>query len=162
MLQGIYLEIDNNPTGLIPGEKYYLFPNGSNYYYASRFPSEGSHMGIFQARRFRVIEEEEWPPEPALVIPELDKGKVYKARLIWRQEGYKNVKLQEYFIRRSKTHCHFYNDPEFKKYRGCFPLHWFENFRETSDHRKCDSIHEKVESEPPKIEKFEQLTLFSF
>lgn len=158
MLQGIYLEIDNNPTGLIAGEKYYLFPNGPNYYYASRFPSEGSHMGIFHARRFQVVEEEEWLPEPDQIIPEISKSKVYRATLIWRPEGHQTTKLKEYFIKRSQTHCHFYYDANLKKCGGCFPLHWFDNFREVNNHN--ESVQEKVESEP-KIEQFEQLSLFS-
>lgn len=160
MLKGVYLKIDDAETGLVPGKVYYLFPNGPNYYYASKFPTEGSHMGIFQAGRFRVIEEEEWPPEPALVIPELDKGKVYKARLIWRTEGYKSTRLKDYYIKQNQTHCYFYSDPELKKCGGCFPLHWFSDFEEVNDRKECKSVIEKIESEP-KIEKFEQLSLFS-
>lgn len=158
MLKGVYLKIDDAETGLIVGEKYYLFPNGPNYYYASKFPTEGSYMGIFQARRFRVIEEEEWPPEPDPIVPELDKDKIYKAKLIWRQEGYKSTQLKEYYIKQNQTHCYFYYDSELKKCGGCYPLHWFEKFREISNHN--ESIQEKLEIEP-KIEKFEQLSLFS-
>jgi hypothetical protein len=169
MLRGICTDLGQTAV-LELGKSYYLFPNGTKHFYVSNFPSQGAHKGCFQAKYFQIIEKDTWPPEPEVKIFQLDRAKKYKAELIWRRPGYKNVELKEYFIKPLKTHCDFYQDSNFSKSRGCFPLHWFTNFvevqpraigQEISDFdtksSKIDPISPKSE---PKTIKYVQLSLF--
>ncbi|MBO0962515.1 hypothetical protein J1P26_22735 [Neobacillus sp. MM2021_6] len=171
MLQGIC--IDTGYTAVLQkGTSYYLFPNGDNHYYVSKFPNEGAHMGCFQERYFQVLEEEQWPDEPEIRLVSFDPEKLYKARLIWRKRGYKSVELKNYYIKSKVTHGYFYSDMALKECRGCFPLHWFTDFQETIldiidqeipdfdiDFEENDLI--LVESEP-EIVNYVQMSIFDF
>jgi hypothetical protein len=169
MLRGICTDLGQTAV-LELGKSYYLFHNGTQHYYVSNFPNRGAHKGCFQAKHFQIIEKEIWPPEPEVKKFQLDRGKKYKAELIWRMPGYKNEELKEYFIKPLTTHCNFYRDSEFSKLGGCFPLHWFTNFvelhpeaieQEISDFDTKSSKIKPIslESEPKTI-KYVQLSLF--
>ncbi|MET1031463.1 hypothetical protein [Domibacillus tundrae] len=49
MLQGTCLDADILPTY----ETFYLFPAGTDYVYASRFPRKGAHTGYFEKKHFQ-------------------------------------------------------------------------------------------------------------
>lgn len=42
---------------LIPGQKYYLFPNGPNHFYVSKFNSKDAHFGCYRSNYFEIAEE---------------------------------------------------------------------------------------------------------
>lgn len=133
-MQGICID-DSPSSNLKMGETYFLFPHGSNHVYASRFNRKGSHFGAYEKRLFEVIQEpikQDWPLEPQgpKAMPELDRSKVYKAELIWRKKEYEGKKLGTYYIKPRKTNCWFYIDLKLEIAGGCFPIHWFDNFRE--------------------------------
>jgi hypothetical protein len=116
-----------------------------------------------------ITKEDEWPPEPpANSIPALDSSKIYAAKLIWRKRGYHQVKLGTYYLQPARTHVYVYRDKQLKKCVGCFPLHWFEDFREVNADE--DETNEVVlETEVPKCEteeeipeNFEQMCIFDF
>ncbi|PAD67311.1 hypothetical protein CHH83_19690 [Bacillus sp. 7586-K] len=122
MLQGICIDTENTVV-LTEGEQYYLFPNGTEHYYVSKFPNEGAHTGCFQAKYFKVIEKED------VAMSELDREKVYFAHM-YRKEGYPGLELIEYYIKPKKTHCNIYCDKALTQFKGCFPLDWFTDFEE--------------------------------
>lgn len=163
-MEGICVD-KNQSTVLENGKRYFLFPNGPDHYYVSNFNNNKSHFGCFQALYFQLIEKEIWPPEPVPKSISLDHGKIYKANLIWRKPGYKIVELKDYYIRPGETHAEFFKDKDLTKCCGCFPLHWFSNFRSIeTESANIEPILEEnapnfVESEP-KITKYEQLSLF--
>jgi hypothetical protein len=168
LLQGVCVDTGET-TVLEKGKKYFLFPSGSNSYYVSKFPNANAHTGCFRKSLFQIVQEEEWPPEPpADNVPALDSSKVYKARLIWRKRGYEQIQLGTYYLQPSGTHAYFYYDKELKRLGGCFPLHWFAEFREVDADE--DEINEVVlETEAPeretkeeKHEMFEQMSIFDF
>ncbi|XQY90666.1 hypothetical protein ACNRWW_14160 [Metabacillus sp. HB246100] len=119
MLQGICINTENTVV-LTEGESYYLFPNGTDHYYVSKFPNDGAHTGCFQTKHFHLVEKEK---------PNLDREKVYLAHM-YRKEGYPSLELKEYFINPSKTHCYIYHDSAMTQFVGCFPLDWFKDFEE--------------------------------
>lgn len=154
MLQGICLEPEQAAV-LEKGKSYYLFPNGANHYYVSKFPNSGAHMGCFQNSYFQIIEKELWPEEPEIRSVRLDPEKVYRAKLIWREPGYKSIELKDYYIKPKATHGYFYCDSALKECRGCFPLHWFTGFEET--------ILDIIDQEIPDFDiDFEESDQFSF
>ncbi|MCM3651308.1 hypothetical protein [Metabacillus litoralis] len=122
MIQGICIDTQNTMV-LSEGESYYLFPNGPDHYYVSRFPNEDAHTGCFQAKHFQLIEEED------VTMPYIDREKVYFAHM-YRKEGYPSLELKEYFIKPKKTHCSLYEDRALTEFKGCFPLDWFTDFEE--------------------------------
>jgi hypothetical protein len=169
MLRGICTDLGQTAV-LELGKSYYLFPNGTQHYYVSNFPDRNAHRGCFQTKYFQIIEKEIWPPEPEVKEFRLDRGKLYRAELIWRKSGYKDVDLKGYFIKPLTTHGDFYHDINFSKLGGCFPLHWFKNFVEieqvTAVHEISDFDIKSSEIEPnffeiePKTIKYVQLSLF--
>jgi hypothetical protein len=175
LLQGICVDTGAT-TVLEKGKKYFLFSNGPNHYYVSKFPRESSHCGCFHKALFELVQEDEWPPEPSAdTVPVLDSSKIYEARLIWRRAGYKQVKLGTYYLQPLKTHAHFYYDKQLKKFGGCFPLHWFEGFKEiNADENEIDEAvletdevvfeTEALECETKEEipENFEQMSIFDF
>lgn len=138
---------------------YYLFDNGTGFYYVSKFNNQKAHFGCYQAAHFQVIHEqqEEWPREPEAVTMKLEIGKLYLAHLVWRKKGYKHTKLQEYFVRANQTHGYFFTDPQLKYCGGCFPLHWFANFREIEEPESVQEIEKNVQV-PPEIVHKDKLT----
>ncbi|EOO05014.1 hypothetical protein IAW_05833 [Bacillus cereus str. Schrouff] len=136
-MKGICINADSS-TELKLDQECYLFPAKPNHFYVSRFDNKGANFGCYQAERFRVIEEEEWPREPSKDVPLLNPDVFYNAELIWRQKGYKNKPLKRYVVQQKGTHCMFWHDEELKSPGGCFPLHWFAGFEELSE------AHEKV------------------
>jgi hypothetical protein len=163
-------------TVLEKGKKYFLFPNGPEHYYVSKLPKESSNHGCFHKSLFKLVREDEWPPEPAAdSIPELDSSKVYKARLIWRKRGYEQIQLGTYYLHPAGTHAYVYRDKQLKKCVGCFPVHWFEGFKEivTDESETNEPIFETNgmidETEVPEretkeetYETFEQMSIFDF
>lgn len=160
MLQGICTD-NTNSLVLSIGKRYFLFPNGPNHYYVSRFPNEGSHTGSFQSKHFQIKELQ------------LDQDKVYKARLIWTQPGYRrSTEFKDYYISPRKTHGYFYHDSKLTKCGGCFPLTWFDEFEEVAIEEEESAIEAKetateaVESVPflevsvQEPLNYEQLTFF--
>lgn len=71
--------------------------------------------------------------EPVVKKVTLMRDKLYRAILIWRMPAYSQVALMEYYISPQQTHCYFYEDAALTKLRGCFPLHWFEDFQEVTN-----------------------------
>jgi hypothetical protein len=172
MLQGVC--VDPGQTEVLEkGKTYFLFPNGNDHYYVSVFPNQNSHKGCFCGNYVRIVKRETWLPEPVLRQIQLDSKKVYKAVLIWRKLGYQSVALKEYYIKPSKTHANFYDDHQLIELNGCFPLHWFSDFKEIYAH-KSDDKDNQFETNIEKIEQlfnevvhetdenvhYEQLTLF--
>lgn len=175
MLQGICVDTAAT-TVLEKGKTYFLFPGGPNHYYVSKFPKENSHCGCFRKSLFQIVQEDEWPPEPPMHnVPVLDSSKIYEAKLIWRTRGYRDTKLGMYYLRPSGTHAYFYHDKELKRQGGCFPLHWFAEFREVNgeENETNEAVLEtneaiveteapKCETEEEKYETFEQMSIFDF
>jgi hypothetical protein len=168
LLQGICVDASLTMV-LEEGKKYFLFPGGPDHYYVSRFPNANAHTGCFRKSLFQIVQEDEWPPEPAADnVPALDSSKIYAAKLIWRKRGYQQVKLGTYYLQPVRTHAHVYRDKQLKKCVGCFPLHWFAEFREMNADE--DEINEVVletktlerEIEEEKPEMFEQMNIFDF
>lgn len=170
MIRGVYKGSANSIV-LQPGQKYYLFPHGNTHYYVSRFPNEGAHTGCFSKELFDVIEDEEEKEEEAL----LDEEKCYTADLVRKRSGsYPTVVFKTYYIKPHKTHAYFWHDPEMKKFGGCFPLEWYDNFAEFEPIVTEETIEEVEESEviieepkespkePEPIEDSVQLSLFDF
>ncbi len=152
------------------GKKYFLFLNGPDHYYVSKFPEANSHQGCFPKSLFQIIQEDEWPPEPSAGnVPVLDSSKIYEAKLIWRKRGYEQVKLGTYYLRpaRTGTHAYLYEDKSLKQCRGCFPLHWFADFREVNEEEsetnevvfEEETLCETKEEMP---DTFEQMCIFDF
>lgn len=132
MLEGICIDTENTVV-LTEGERYYLFPNGSEHYYVSKFPNKGAHTGCFQAKHFKLISK-----------TELDREKVYIAYM-YRKEGYPGLELIEYYIKPKRTHCNIYYDKALTQFKGCFPLEWFTNFEEVEpESMKNDPIVEDI------------------
>jgi hypothetical protein len=173
LLQGICVDTGIT-TVLEKGKKYFLFPIGSEHYYVSKFPRETSHCGCFHKSLFRIVQEDDWPPEPpADSIPVLDSSKIYEAKLIWRKRGYEHVALGMYYLKTSKTHAYVYRDKQLKKCVGCFPLHWFAEFREVDADETNEVVFEtnevivetevtEHETKEEKHETFEQMSIFDF
>lgn len=90
----------------------------------------------------------------------LDSNKSYRAKLIWRKEGYSNVPLKHYFITPNDTHCFFYDDIDKTQCRGCFPLQWFSDFSEINRGKVTYMIEETNHEEPLDLFTWEQLSLF--
>ncbi|PEJ89548.1 hypothetical protein [Bacillus toyonensis] len=128
-MKGICIDVDHSAL-LGINEEYFLFPAKPNHYFVSKFDRKESHFGCYPAERFQVMEKEAWTPEPKVNTPNLDKGLLYRAQLIWRTKGYKNKPLKDYIIKPKGNHCFFWHDRERKKLCGCFPIHWFANFEE--------------------------------
>jgi hypothetical protein len=150
------------------GEIFYLFPNGPDHVYVSRFDNPGAHFGCFERARFKELEaeaqEEAWPPEPPAILPELDQERLYRARLIWRKPFYKGKELGVYYVSPLQTSGFFYRDPERLQFCGCFPLHWFADFSAvetvTEEPETVIEEAEVIAEELPAAE-WEQLNLFS-
>ena len=138
MLQGTCIDTENTVV-LTAGERYYLFPNGPDRYYVSRFPNVNAHTGCFEAKQFKLIDEE----EP--LMPEIDREKVYLAHM-YRKERFHGLELKEYFIKPGKTHCNIYHDRSMTQFKGCFPLDWFTDFEEiVTETKKNDHILKEIE-----------------
>ncbi|MGM0903086.1 MAG: hypothetical protein ACQEXB_18555 [Bacillota bacterium] len=166
MLQGIC--VDPGQTAVLTkGTSYYLFPNGANHYYVSKYPNPEAHKGCYSKEYFQLIEKEIWPDEPEKRDIQLEPDKVYKARLIWRKPGYKGTVLKEYFLKPKKTHAYFYLDEDLQKLCGCFPFHWFVGFEEVEPDKVVGDINLDfteadlfLEETVHKEVVFEQLSLF--
>lgn len=140
-MKGICIDVDHSAL-LGINEEYFLFPAKPNHYYVSKFNRKEAHFGCYPAERFQVVEKEVWTPEPQANKPNLDKGLLYRAQLIWRTKGYKNKPLKDYIIKPKGNHCFFWHDRERKKICGCFPIHWFANFEELSEAEEVKGIPE--------------------
>ncbi|WP_018392465.1 hypothetical protein [Bacillus sp. 37MA] len=130
MLQGTCIDSDILPAG----ETFYLFPAGTDYVYASRFPRKSAHTGCFPIDRFKVKEEvetTEWPQEPPKRVVEIELNEVYVAKLVWCWEASKDRRDKEYYViaRGYGSHVDYYPNPELEGLLGSLPVHWFENFR---------------------------------
>ena len=168
MLQGICVDASLTMV-LEKGRKYFLFPGGPNHYYVSKFPRETAHCGCFHKSLFQIVQEDEWPPEPPMHnVPVLDSSKIYEAKLIWRKRGYQQVELETYYLQPTETHAYVYRDKQLKKCVGCFPLHWFEGFREVDAEEnetneavfETETLESETKEEMP--ENFEQMSIFDF
>ncbi|MGG3449914.1 hypothetical protein [Domibacillus aminovorans] len=126
MLQGTCID----PDILATEETLYLFPAGTDYMYASRFPRKSAHTGCFLKVK-EEIKASEWPPEPPKRAVEIQLNEVYTAKLIWCWEASKDRCDKEYYViaRGSGSHVDYYPNPELKGLLGSLPVHWFENFR---------------------------------
>ncbi|WP_061579683.1 hypothetical protein [Saccharococcus caldoxylosilyticus] len=166
LLQGICVDTGET-TVLEKGEKYFLFPSGLDHYYVSKFPTVHAHHGCFHKSLFELVQENEWPPEPSADnVPILDSSKIYAAKLVWRKRGYEHIALGTYYLQPTGTHAYFYYDKQLKRFGGCFPLHWFEGFREVDADETNDAVLEtetlecEIKEEMP--ETFEQMCIFDF
>jgi hypothetical protein len=168
LLQGVCVDTVAT-TVLEKGKKYFLFSNGPDHYYVSKLPKASAHQGCFHKSLFQIVQEDEWPPEPpADNVPVLDSSKIYAAKLIWRKRGYQQVKLGTYYLQPARTHAYVYRDKQLKKCVGCFPLHWFEDFREVdADENETNEVVFETEvleceTKEEKHEIFEQMCIFDF
>ncbi|MGH0939937.1 hypothetical protein ACQVTS_01045 [Bacillus mycoides] len=143
-MKGICIDVDHSAL-LGINEEYFLFPEKPDHYFVSKFNRKESHFGCYPAERFQVVEKAVWTPEPQVNKPNLDKGVLYRAQLIWRKKGYKNKPLKDYIIKPKGNHCFFWHDRERKKLCGCFPIHWFANFEELAAEQ--EEIKETSEQE---------------
>ncbi|WP_078379137.1 hypothetical protein [Sutcliffiella halmapala] len=155
MLQGICVNPVNTEV-INKGEKYFLFPNGPDHYYVSKFPNPGAHRGCFLAESFEVIDNE----------VELHKDKLYRAKLIYRGTGYSQVEFKHYYLKLNVTLCFFYDDVECTSFRGSFPQKWFTDIVEVDSEADNEAVEEltsidleEIPIEPESTE-FEQLSLF--
>ncbi|EMY5507731.1 hypothetical protein V8T57_004248 [Bacillus wiedmannii] len=128
-MKGICIDVDHSAL-LGINEEYFLFPAKPYHYFVSKFDRKESHFGCYPAERFQMVEKEVWTPEPPVNTPDLDRGLLYRAQLIWRTKGYKNKPLKDYIIKPKGNRCFFWHDRERTKLCGCFPIHWFANFEE--------------------------------
>jgi hypothetical protein len=168
LLQGIC--VDTGITTILKkGETYFLFSNGPDHYYVSKLPKASAHQGCFHKSLFQIVQEDEWPPEPAADnVPVLDSSKIYVAKLVWRKRGYQQVKLGTYYLQPARTHAYVYRDKQLKKLVGCFPLHWFTEFQEMSaEENETNEVIVKTEvpeheTKEEKSEMFEQMCIFDF
>jgi hypothetical protein len=165
IFRGVCIDIGNSAV-LQKGERYYLFPNGDKHYYVSNFPNMSAHKGCFHVELFQVINDSDWPQEPEVIVPELDREKVYKAQLVWRNPGYKSKELREYYLKPKRTHGYFYHDKGLNECCGCFPLHWFRDFKELEDITEIDDCEidnfeeEVIHLVEEVINGYEQLSFF--
>ncbi|ECD6517337.1 hypothetical protein E2329_23020 [Salmonella enterica subsp. enterica] len=183
MLKGVCID-DGNSTVLKPGETYFLFPNGNEHAYVSKFPNKAAHKGCFQMMLFKEVAATDETEEPKNLDYQLDRSKVYKAKLV-QKKSYSDTELKEYYVRlfplsnhpyelaNLKENCYFYdryNNGEFDGFRGCFPLEWFADFEEVELQQE-EIIHneEPVELEEKTLEELameytvvEQLSIFDF
>lgn len=108
------------------------------------------------------------PPKKPIA---LKKDRIYLATLIWRRPDYSQVVLKDYYISPLKTHCYFYDDAALTKFQGCFPMHWFDNFKEVNPiiiEETCSNEMSETElesgyiasPEEELIKTYQQLTLF--
>ncbi|MEK5056478.1 hypothetical protein MHH96_24205 [Niallia sp. FSL K6-0212] len=44
-------------SNLVPGMSYYLFENGKDYFYVSRFNNKKAHFGCYEKTPFEINEE---------------------------------------------------------------------------------------------------------
>ncbi|OAH53103.1 hypothetical protein AWH48_12155 [Domibacillus aminovorans] len=169
MLQGTC--IDSDVLGA--GETFYLFPAGTDYVYASRFPRKSAHTGCFPIDRFKVKEEvktSEWPPEPPKRAVGIELNEVYVAKLVWCWEASKDRCDREYYViaRGSGSHVDYYPNPELEGLLGSLPVHWFENFRLAENLHAIESGETATElipevaifHEEESLQFIEQLSLF--
>lgn len=160
MLQGVCVETGQTTT-LVEGKQYYLFPKGEKHYLVSKFPNENAHMGCYGSEYFELVEKELWPEEPMVLNINLDPEKLYKARLIWRREGYKDTDLKEYYLKPKKTLAYFYHDEGVENCCGCFPLHWFSGFKEVENERVSERFElEFTEDDLVTMETVHRMPLF--
>jgi hypothetical protein len=81
-------------------------------------------------------------------------------------EGYRSKELREYYLKPKRTHGYFYHDKDLNECCGCFPLHWFRDFKELEDiteKEDCeiDNFKEEViHLVEEVINGYEQLSLF--
>jgi hypothetical protein len=134
MLQGTCLDSDI----LTAGETFFLFPAGTDYVYASRFPRKNAHIGCFSIDRFRAIEEaetSEWPQEPPKRAVKIELNEVYVAKLMWCREASKDRCDKEYYVIAcgSGSHVDYYSNQELKGILGNLPVHWFEDFESVEE-----------------------------
>jgi hypothetical protein len=168
LLQGIC--VDTGITMVLEkGKKYFLFSNGPDHYYVSKLPKASAHQGCFHKSLFQIVQEDEWPPEPPVdSIPALDSSKIYAAKLVWRKRGYEQVKLGTYYLQPAGTHAYVYRDKQLEKCVGCFPLHWFTEFREVdaNENETNEVVFEtevlECETEEEMPENYEQMCIFDF
>jgi hypothetical protein len=96
----------------------------------------------------------------------LDSSKIYVAKLIWRKRGYEQVKLGTYYLQLAGTHAYLFRDRQLEKCIGCFPLHWFEGFREVDADETNEVVLEtealECETKEEMPENFEQMCIFDF
>ncbi|WP_240377208.1 hypothetical protein [Bacillus piscicola] len=147
---------ENAGAMLVKGQTYFVFWNGPDHLYVSHFNRKSAHCGCYKKELFQLVEKEEHTT--IRNYPELDSEKVYKAKLVYRDDGYKSRQLKEYFLCPIKTHAYFYQDESLKQFCGCFPLHWFEEFEEIDPRFTQKEI--KTQSEEEIVQETEQLTLF--
>ncbi|PFI78295.1 hypothetical protein [Bacillus cereus] len=142
-MKGICINVDAS-TELKLDQEYYLFPAKPNHFYVSRFDNVHANFGCYGADRFQVIKEEEWTKEPEIDIPELDREKYYRADLIWRAEGYRDKELKRYVMKPSTTHCYVWHDKERKQFAGCFPIHWFRDFKLMIEQQSPQAVEQPI------------------
>lgn len=159
-----------NADTLEAGKKYFIFKHGPKNVYVSRFNNEGAHFGSYPADLFEPVEviktaaAEEWPQEPeeATEGHGLETDKKYIGRLIWRRPGYKNVPLQQYRIIPHRKRTVFFFSLENDMFRGCFPIHWFDDITEYTEAAEVIEVIQSNEVDPLEWEEFKQTTIFDF
>lgn len=150
-------------TTLKEGIEYFIFPNGSNHFYVSKFDNPKAHFGCYQKELFQEKTEEEapeLPQEPPMVKVDLKMDEVYKAFFVWvRKPGHWHLVGKSYFVKQHKTQStqvNVYDDPECKIGRGTFQTYYFIDFE------LIEMKNEEIEFIPDVLleEDWEQMSLF--
>lgn len=158
MLKGVCID-DGNSTVLVPGKSYYLFPSGNENVYVSNFPNKGAHMGSFLMMMFKEVEEEK--TEPKKLDCQIDRSKVYKAKLVQDESKEYYLRLfplcdHPYEIANLEKNCYFYDrytNGEFNGFKGCLPLDRFADFEEVEQQQ------EEIHNDEPVGKSLEELVM---
>ena len=153
-------------TTLVKGKQYYVFPNGSNHAYVSKFDNPSAHFGCYRQSLFEEVSEDApvRPPEPRHLDWELEPNQVYQA-LMGRtdKDGFWHLEGQMFYVRQHEKYSgqvRIYRDPQCTKYKGQFMTHWFTDFEaiEVEKDQNQTELDTKVELLPDND--WEQMKLF--
>lgn len=169
MLQGQSLDADILPNY----ERLSLFLVGKDHIYASRFPRKDAHTGCFQKSHFQieeVTETVEWQPEPPEGMVDIERNKIYKAKLIWCWKNSEKMPGKTYFVitRASRSQFDVYKKEDLKGILACCPVRWFESFQAVDHQKEIENvetvpnsvIEENNFEQPEEPQFFEQIKLF--
>ncbi|MCM2674066.1 hypothetical protein [Alkalicoccobacillus plakortidis] len=153
-------------TTLTEGNVYFLYPNGSEHAYISKFDNPSAHFGCYRKSLFEKVFEDApvLPLEPPELNWELESGQVYKAYLTWvNMPGAKHMIDQSYFVRKHPRHRHqvsVFEDPECTSFRAILSSNYFRDY-ELIESDAIGLIEEEfMDIEELPAEDWEQMSLF--
>ena len=153
-------------TTLTEGNVYFLYPNGSEHAYISKFDNPSAHFGCYRQSLFKELSQvaPKRPPEPPELDWELETGQVYKAYLTWvKMPGAKHMIDQSYFVCKHPRHRHqvsVFEDPERTSFRAILSSNYFRDY-ELIESDSIGLIEEEfMDAEKLSAEDWEQMSLF--